>query len=90
MSRCGLPRWLKSTRIALASVARPTVEWSWPRCALVDDDGRRQTVQDVDRPPHRRHEVLDERAVGLVDEALGTPRRWCRTPAMTCPSPTRR
>ena len=38
---------------------------------LVDDDRRRQPVEDVDvRPRQRRHEALYEGAVGLVDQAL--------------------
>ena len=38
---------------------------------LVDDDRRRQALQEVDlRPRQRRHEALHERAVGLVDQPL--------------------
>ena len=38
---------------------------------LVDDDRRRQPVEDVDvGPGQRRHEALHERAVGLVDQPL--------------------
>ena len=38
---------------------------------LVDDDRRRQSLQDVDlRPRQRRHEALHEGAVGLVDQPL--------------------
>ncbi len=38
---------------------------------LVDEDRRRQAVEDVDvGPRHRRQKTLHERAVGLVDHPL--------------------
>ena len=38
---------------------------------LVDDDRRRQALQEIDLGPRqRRHEALHERAVGLVDQPL--------------------
>ena len=38
---------------------------------LVDEDSRRQPVEHVDvGPGQRRHEALDESAVGLVDQPL--------------------
>jgi hypothetical protein len=39
---------------------------------LVDEDGRRQSFEDVDLGAgHGRHEALDERRIGLVDHPLG-------------------
>ena len=43
-----------------------------PHPLLVDEDRGRQPFEDVDLGPRqRRHEALDERAVGLVDQPLG-------------------
>ncbi len=42
-----------------------------PQPLLVDEDRRRQPLEDVDvGPGHGRHEALHERAVGLVDQPL--------------------
>ncbi len=71
---CGLPSRLNRMRsMALASVAVPTVERALaPIRSWSTMIGGRQAVEHVDvGPRHRRHEALDEGAVGLVDQPLG-------------------